>query len=238
MEVVQWEKKESVAVINMCNGANRQNLEFATQMHRCFDEILEDEKIFSIVLTSTDVKNFSQGIDIEWLGQRMNDQDFDAIKTFMYEMNKIFKRILFMPMPVIAAINGHAAGNGAMLACTCDFRFMQADKGFFFFPEVDINIPFLPGMIEFVRKAIPEHKFNEMILTGKKTVAQELEDAHVIVKACENRDVLLKEALEFAKTFSKKRPIFGELKKRMYQHIVQVMETQDAKLIEALDLYR
>ena len=237
MAVIEWEKNESVATINMCNGANKQNLEFVRQMNQCFDEILEDIEIYSIILTSTDEKNFSQGIDVEWLGQKMNEKDFDSIKSFMYGMNTIFKRILFMPVPVIAAINGHAFGNGAMLACTCDFRFMKKDKGFFCFPEVDISIPFLPGMIAFVRKAIPEYKFNEMILSGKRVGAQELQDSHVIVKACENKEELMEDALAFAGTFMKKRGILGELKKRMHKDIIRVMETEDKEQIESLNLF-
>lgn len=237
MEIIEWEKNESVAVINMCNGANKQNLEFVKQMNRCFDEILEDKGIFSIILTSTDEKNFCQGIDTDWLGQQMKDQSFDTIKLFMHGMNGIFKRILFMPVPVIAAINGHAFGNGAMLACTCDFRFMKKDKGFFCFPEVDISIPFLPGMIAFVRKAMPEYKFNEMILSGKRMGAQELQDSHVIVKASADNEELLKDALAFARTFMKKRGIFGKLKKRMHKNIIGIMETDDIKIIESLAIY-
>ncbi len=237
MAVIEWEKKESVAIINMCNGANRQNPEFVTHMNRCFDEIMNDKEIYAIVLTSTDVKNFCQGIDVEWLGQKMQEKDYDSIKPFMYGMNSIFKRILLMPMPVIAAINGHAFGNGAMLACTCDFRFMTKDKGFFCFPEVDINIPFLHGMIAFVRKAIPEYKFNEMILSGKRAVAQELEESNVIVKACENRDELIEEAVAFAKTFTKGRAIFGELKQRMHKNIIEVIDVEDKKLIDSMNLF-
>ena len=237
MAIIEWGKNESVAIINMCNGPNKQNPAFVDEMNQCFDEILEDKEIYSIILTSTDEKNFCQGIDIEWLGQKMKDQDFDSIKSFLHGVNTIFKRVLLMPVPVIAAINGHAFGNGAMLACTCDFRFMTKDKGFFCFPEVDISIPFLPGMIEFVRKAIPEYKFNEMILSGKRLAAQELYDSQIIVKASENKEELLKDALAFAKTFMKKRKIFGELKKRMHGDIIRVMETRDIEIIDSLAIF-
>ncbi|OGR21740.1 MAG: enoyl-CoA hydratase [Desulfobacula sp. RIFOXYA12_FULL_46_16] len=237
MPVIEWLKDGSVAVIRMCNTANKQNLVFVEEMNRCLDEIEADKEIYAVVLTSDDEKNFCQGIDIEWLTGKMGENDVDSIKAFLHGINGIFKRFLFMPLPMIAAINGHAFGNGAMLACTCDFRFMKKDKGFFCFPEVDISIPFLPGMIQFVRKAIPEYKFNEMILSGKRVGAEELYQSHVIVKASSDKEELIKDAMAFARTFTKKRGIFGELKKRMHKNIVQVMETEDVQQIESMGLF-
>jgi len=237
MAVIEWKKEGGVAVVTMCNGANRQNQEFAKQMNRCFDEILEDTGLSSVILTSSDEKNFSQGIDIEWMGLKMQEQDFETIKSFMYGMNGIFKRILLMPIPVIAAINGHAFGNGAILACACDFRFMRMDRGFFCFPEVDVSIPFLPGMIAFVRKAIPEYQFYEMLLSGKRMTADLLAASNVIIKACDNQEDLMSEAMSLASGFMKKRGIFGELKKRIHKDLVHTIDTQDPAYIDALDLF-
>ncbi|MCK5099743.1 MAG: enoyl-CoA hydratase/isomerase family protein [Desulfobacteraceae bacterium] len=237
MELFKLEKDDGVAVISMVNGANKQNLDFANSLDKLFDEILTDTEIFSIIITSSDEKNFCQGIDIEWLMQKFEQKDFKSIKAFIYAMNNVFKRLLLMPVPVIAAINGHAFGNGAMLACACDFRFMRKDKGYFCFPEVDISIPFLPGMIAFVRKAMPEYKFNEYKLTGKKVSAKELAEHHIIEKASDDQPSLMQDALNFAKQFKKNRPIFSEHKKRMYKKIIEVIDTEDPEYIEALNLF-
>ena len=220
----------------MCNEANRQNLLFVEQLNQCLDQILEDMTIFSIVLTSSDEKNFSQGIDVEWLKQKFAEHDFDSIKSFMYGMNNIFKRLLLMPLPIIAAINGHAFGNGAILSCACDFRFMRKDKGFFCFPEVDVHIPFLPGMIAFVRKAVPEHLMHDMMLSGRRLTAAELELGKVIVSASENGEELMSQAMAYAAAFKKQRPIFGELKKRKHKEIIRVIEQEDPEFIEPLNL--
>ncbi len=237
MAVINWIKDESVAVIRMINNTNRQNLEFAVQMHKTLDNILEDKNICSIIITSSDEKNFSQGVDVDWLNRKFNGHDSDSIKSFLYGMNNIFKRILLMPIPVIAAINGHAFGNGAVLACACDFRFMRADKGFFCFPEVDLGIAFFPGMIEFIRKAIPEYKFNEMKLSGRRVTAAELEEHHIIEKVSQSQEELMRDALTFAKEFKKNRAIFGELKKRMYKKTIEVIDDEDPKIIESLNLF-
>jgi len=237
MAIANWKKEGTVAVVTLSNGANFQNLNFSTRMNEIFDEVLADDGVYALVLTSDDVKNFSQGVDIGWLGQRLQENDFESMKAFMYATNRVFKRLLQMPLPTIAAINGHAFGNGAMLACACDFRFMKRDRGYFCFPEVDISIPFLPGMIAFVRKAMPEYKFNELKLTGKRVGADELEQHHIIEKASANVKELMADALGFAATFQKKRGIFGEHKKRMHKAIIEVMEKEDIVFIEALDLF-
>lgn len=236
MSIIRWEKDETVALIKLNNGENRQNLEFGQRLNQVLDEIIEDKEITAAIITSTDQKCWSLGVDIDWLGKQFTEQNFDNIKKFMYEMNTVFKKLLLLPVPVIAAINGHAFGNGAILSCACDFRFMKADRGYFCFPEVDLGIPFLPGMIAFVRKAVPEYKFNELKLTGKRINAVELAEHHVIEKACTDADALLAESLAFAKTFHKKRGIFAEHKKRLHQQIIHVMDTQDPAFIEPLFL--
>jgi len=236
MAIIERKMDGSVAIIYMNNGENRHNLDFANAMLKTIDEIKGDPSITAVVLTSTDQKNFSLGVDVEWLGKKMGEKDMESIKAFLYGMNNVFKELLLFPVPVIAAINGHAFGNGSIISCACDFRFMKADKGYFCFPEVDLGIPFLPSMIAFVRKAIPYYKFQEMLYTGRRLGARELEEHHVIVKASANAEELMKDAIGYAKGFNKKRGIFGELKKRMYKSIVEVMEKEDPEYIERLFL--
>ncbi len=234
MALIEWEKDETVAVIKMNSGENRHNLDFALTFNRVLDEIVEDKDMTAAVLTSTDEKCWCLGIDVEWLMKQFTEQNFDNIKNCMYEMNNVFKKLLLLPIPVIAAINGHAFGNGAILSCACDFRFMRSDRGYFCFPEVDLGIPFLPGMVAFVRKAMPEYKFNEMKLTGKRAGAVELAEHHVIEKACADADAVLAESLAFAKTFIKKRGIFKEHKTRMHKNIIHIIDTEDKEFIEPM----
>ncbi len=236
MAVVEWRKENNVAVVEMCNGANRMNKTFSDDLNQCLDAVLDDTDIQAMVLASTDEKNFSQGIDVEWIGGKLHAQENEEVISFMHGMNDIFKRLLLFPVPVIAAINGHAYGNGAIISCACDFRFMRKDRGFFCFPEVDVSIPFLPGMIGFVRKAVPEPLFNTMLLSGQRLAAPDLETAKVIVKACE-KETLLSDAITYAGSFAKKRGIFQELKKRMHKECVRIIDEEDAEYIDSLNLF-
>lgn len=236
MAVLEWKKDGTVAVITMTNGENRYNPTFIEEILRAFDEIEADQSVSSVILTSNDPKNWSQGIDLPWLTAAYNAKDFQAMRDFLYGLNNIFKRILLYPMPVIAAINGHAFGAGSIMTCACDFRFMKADRGFFCFPEVDINIPFLPGMFALLKKAIPYYKMEEAVFSGKRMGAKELEEHHIIIKACADNEELMREALAFARTYTKKRAIFGEIKRRLHKDIIEIMDKEDPAYIEPLKI--
>ena len=226
----------NVAIITMNNGENRHNPAFAQSMKAQLDAVLADSNHKALIITSNDEKNWSLGIDVEWLMPAMAQQQFDEVKSFMHGMDDVFKTLLLYPIPVIAAINGHAFGNGAILACACDFRLMRSDRGFFCFPEVDLSIPFLPGMIAFVKKAVPYYRFNEMKLTGRRVGADELARDHVIEQACENDEQLQAAALAFAQQFDKKRGIFGEHKKRLHKEIIEIIDSENQPLIDNLQL--
>jgi len=237
MAVVKWKKQDTVAIVSMCNAANRMNKTFAQDFTLCLDQVEADTQVKAMILTATDEKNFSQGVDVEWIGERLAAKQRQDVIDFMSGMNDVFKRLLLFPLPVIAAINGHAFGNGAILSCACDFRFMRKDKGFFCFPEVDVSIPLLPGMVALVRKAVPEYMFNHMLLSGRRMTAADLETSNVLVKACENQEELMTDAMAFAAGFDKKRGIFRELKKRIHREVIQIMDEQDPEFIDTLNLF-
>jgi len=236
MAIVEWKKAGTCAIVSMNNAENAHNLEFAKALNQAIDAVVEDKSVTSLILTSTDGKHFSTGVDVVWLLTQQAEGNIQNIKNFMYTMNDVFKKLLLIPIPTIAAINGHAFGNGSVLCCACDFRFMKSDRGYFCFPEVDLGIPFLPSMLAYIKKSIPYYKFNELCLSGRKVGAAELEVSHVIEKACVDENDLMKEALAFAQTFTKKRGIFGEHKKRLHKHIFEIMETEDPEFIEPINL--
>jgi len=232
MALIKWEKDGTVAILTMDNGENRQNPVWSGEMLIAFNEIVTDESVQSLVLSSSDEKNWSQGVDLQWVLGLIANKDMESLSKWLYQQNEVFRFCLMAPFPTIAAINGHAFGNGALMAGACDFRFMNADRGFFCLPEVDLNIQFTPSMIQWMKKAMPNYLHVEMQLTGRRFSAVELEKNNVILKACSSAEETLKEAVKFAATFSKSRKTITEMKKRAYINIINAMENEDPKYID------
>jgi enoyl-CoA hydratase/carnithine racemase len=226
MAKVEFILDEKVAVVSLNDGENRFNPEFLEAFLRVLDTIEQETEARTLVVRATDEKIFCNGIDLNWIAPLLKSGEKEPIKAFLFKLNDLFKRIILYPMPTIAVITGHAFAGGAILACAFDFRFMRTDRGFFCFPEVDLNIPFLPGMIALIKKAIPMYKFEEMQYTGKRLTGQECEAHHIVMKACHIND-LMNEALAFAKTLDKQRMIIREMKKRLYKDIIRTIDEED-----------
>ncbi|MBW1710365.1 MAG: enoyl-CoA hydratase/isomerase family protein [Deltaproteobacteria bacterium] len=228
MAVIEYALDENVAIVTMNNGENRFNFDFFEAFNKVLDEIENETKANVLVLKSADEKIFSNGIDLDWLMPAVQKGGPEVGKKFGLGLNSLFKRILTYPMITIAAINGHAFAGGAIMTCAFDFRFMRTQRGFFCFPEVDINIPFTPFLIALTKKAIPMYKNIEMKLTGKRLTAEECEEHHIIVKAC-HIDDLMSEVLAFAKGFNKDRKMLKAMKEGLYADAIQVFEEEYGK---------
>lgn len=227
--LIELTTQDSIAVLTMNTAENRHNPEFLAEFHQHLDQVEGDQSIKSIILTSASEKNWSLGIDLAWMSQPANTPE--TISDFMTELGGLLKRLVTFPMPIIAALNGHTYGNGSVLACACDFRFMKSDKGFFCFPEVDVLVPFVPSMFPLINKAIPQTFFNRLAMSGQRVGAQELLDNQVVEAIFANEEELQAGVVEFAKTFNKNRWIYGQNKTQMNKQILTTMKEEDPAFI-------
>lgn len=231
MTLVEYELEKGVAVLAMKNGENRFNMLFLHEFLDILDEIERKTEANALVVRSSHEKIFSNGLDLDWLMPLTQAKDTGAIKEFCYTMNRLLRRILLYPMPTIAAITGHAFAGGAIMSCCFDFRFMRSDRGFFCFPEVDLGIPFWPGMVAMVKKAIPQYKLDEMYYLGTRLTGAECEEHRIVVKSLP-MDELMPAVMAFAGGLGKKRGYYLAQKERMNAPIVKIIDEEDPKIFE------
>ncbi|MEN8244157.1 MAG: enoyl-CoA hydratase/isomerase family protein [Thermodesulfobacteriota bacterium] len=232
MGAFEYTVEDTVAIITMNSDENRFNPTFLKGFLKVLDQVERENRARTVVIRSAHEKIFSNGIDLEWLVPVIQKNDVKTAKKFFYQLNELFKRLLTYPMVTIAAINGHAFAGGAIMSCAFDFRFMRSDRGFFCFPEVDLGIPFLPGMNALLKKAIPYHKVEEMQYTGSRLTAHDCQEHHIILKASPYNE-LMDDVLEFAHSLKKDRKIIREMKLRLNGEIVRIMEVEDAPYIDS-----
>ena len=207
--MVEVERQDGgVAVLRMVAGENRFNPTMLSALESALDEAASEDGPLAVVLTG-DGKFFSNGLDLEWLG----DADDSGRRDCLARIYELFARLLEYPAPVAAAVNGHAFGAGAMLALACDWRAMRADRGFFCLPEVDIGLVFVPGMNSLVTGKLSGPAARDSMLTAHRFDGPAAEAAG-IVDSTSPGEVVVDAAIELVEPLAAKAgAIFGGIKR-------------------------
>jgi 2-(1,2-epoxy-1,2-dihydrophenyl)acetyl-CoA isomerase len=156
MNNIQYEVRGQVGVITLNRPAvfNSFNREMALELQGQLDQCAADENIRAIVLTGNG-KAFCAGQDLA----EVSGPEAPGFKTILSEhYNPIITRIRAIEKPVIAAVNGVAAGAGANIALACDIvvavesaSFIQAFSKIGLVPDSGGTF-FLPRLIGFLHQ--------------------------------------------------------------------------------------
>jgi enoyl-CoA hydratase/carnithine racemase len=138
------------------------------------------------------------------------------VGPFVTRLNELLARVLELGVPCVAALQGHTFAGGAMLALAHDERVMRADRGYFCLPEIDIKIPFTPGMTALIASRLPSRTAHEAMTTGRRYGGEEAARAGIVEEAVAEDEVLPR-AIARATALADKDPAtYQTIKQRIY----------------------
>jgi enoyl-CoA hydratase/carnithine racemase len=206
-----------VYVLNLGDDENRFNPDWVDAVSALLDEVAAAPEPRALVTTATG-KIWSNGLDLEWMGANTGE-----VPAFVPRVHTLFGQMLGLPVPTVAAIQGHCFAAGAMLAVAHDFRVMRADRGYFCLPEVDIHIPFTPPMAALIQARLSKATAHEAMTTGRRYGGADAAAAG-IVDAAVSEDRVLAEAVERAGALAAKHgPTLGAIKAGMYTETLALL---------------
>ena len=179
MSSVLFEIKNGVAFItlNRPDKFNSFNREMALLMQARLDEAASLHEVRCVYITGTG-KAFSAGQDISEL---VGENKIEIKQILSEHYNPIVKRIRNLPKPVIAAVNGVAAGAGANMALCCDIVVATESASFI---QAFSKIGLIPdsGGTYTLPRLIGWQKASALMMTGDKISAEEAGKLGMIYK--------------------------------------------------------
>ncbi|WP_235739084.1 enoyl-CoA hydratase/isomerase family protein [Nocardioides alcanivorans] len=183
---------------------NTLEVELVSALHAELDRVARARDVRVVVLTGAG-RAFCAGLDLNGYGdpERIDEQGF-TLGTLdrQREIARLVEKINALPQPVIAAVNGAAAGGGLALVCASDIR-IAAEPAVFAvgfiragFSACDIGISWL------LPRVVGAGNAHELMLTGRRFDAAEAHRIGLltqVVPAKELLDVALAKAAEIVR---------------------------------------
>ncbi|CAE6512132.1 unnamed protein product [Rhizoctonia solani] len=217
---------KSVLLVELNRGpVNAFNQPFWEELGATFDKISRDGTIRAVVLSSTNPKIFTAGLDLIEAGSMGNHDNLDParqgikLRDHILHFQSCISAIERCAQPVIAAVNGVAYGLAIDIMCACDVRY-SSSRARFSIKEVDVGLAADIGTLS----RLPKITGNESLLRELAFTAQEFGPAEaarlgMISRVVEGgRDEVVGAALELAKTIAAKSPVAVVGTKRFLLH--------------------
>lgn len=188
-----------------------------------------DDRIKIIVITGAG-RAFCSGRDINGLDYENNlpTRMYRAYVRASHEMMDDFEAI---EKPVIAAVNGIAAGGGMEIAIACDFRIMAASATFLL-PENQLGVIPASGACSRLTQMIGIGRLKEMVLAALPMTAQRSFDIGLATRVVPDEN-FMDGVLEFCNILLQRAP----LAMGMAKHIIntcQNVDTETGRILERL----
>lgn len=227
------ENQIGTIIINCPQSANAINPSIYAEIKDAMCGCVINEAVHVVVLTG-EGKHFSAGGDIREFKELIESETYIEEKSIQLAGNTA-EAIRRCPKPVIAMINGTAAGAGCSLALACDFRVMEP-KSKLSMAFIHMGLPGDTGGIYYLYKLLGAAKTEELIMLGQPVEGEESYRLGLATRLAQEGK-LWEETMMFAKELAEKPQLAIRRQKEMlleffYQDIRGFTELESRYMVE------
>lgn len=220
-ETILYEVKDGVATLtlNRPDKLNSFTEQMNTEIVKVCKEVAKNDEIRTLLITGSG-RAFCAGEDLDSVS---GEQEINHGEFLRKRYNPMMMQIHQLEKPVVAAVNGAAAGAGFSLALACDFRVASSKASFI---EAFIHIGLVPdsGSSYFLPRLIGLGKALELAILGEKISAEKAQELGLVYQVSEP-DQLMDDARALTKRLaSMPTKAIGLIKRSMHKGIASSIE--------------
>jgi len=209
---------------------NRFTTPFLTEVCDAWDALAAQDDVRGVVVTGAQEKFFSTGIHLERLmAEAVADRG--SVLVFLEALRRALVTATGFPKPLVGALNGHAVAGGAILAACFDYRLMRDDYGFVRLPEVQIDIPFTPGMVALFKDLLPAASFRTLALTGDRVTGAQAKAMGYIDELVPAAELVPRAVALAAKLGAVNLGTYATIKRSLKRGVLEVLERDDPPML-------
>lgn len=219
-EAVTYEVSDGIAMLtlNRPDSLNAVNEVMRKELESILDDVSADDQVKVLVLTGKG-RSFSAGLDIK--SEMGNSGTKNAMgRTRLKRFQNWVRKLWLLEKPVIAAVNGVAAGAGCSAALAADFVLAEEEAKFI---QSFINIGLVAdcGAIYNITRRVGMVRAKELLMMGEPLRARKALDMGLINRVV-SKDKLLEETMALAEKLKNKPSIALGLTKHIINNSFQL----------------
>jgi enoyl-CoA hydratase len=219
-ETVRIESEGPLAVLTIDRPpVNAIDLGVLREADRALEEIGAQAGTRALVLTGAGA-SFSAGLDLKTVPAYSRDEQREVMRT----LNRVVTRLYGLPIPTVAAVNGHAIAGGLVLVLACDYRVCTAAPCRIGLTEARAGIPFPAAPMAVVRAELSPAVARRMTLVAQNTgPEQALRDG--VVDELQAADRVLERARAVARELGAvAATAYGQIKRQLRAPVLDHLE--------------
>jgi enoyl-CoA hydratase/carnithine racemase len=214
-----------ILILDLGDDENRFTYEWLAEVNAALDEAESIDGPKALV-TRARGKYFSNGLALDWLIANP-----DQRPEYLGTVHSLFARVMVLPIPTVCAVQGHCFAAGAMLQLTHDYTVMRSDRGFWCLPEVDLGLPFTPGMNDLLVARLSQRTAREAMTTARRYGGSDAREAGIVDACADSEEAVFEAARAIAKPLAPKAGrAMGKIKSMMYAAAAQSLRSSSTAL--------
>ncbi|XP_018814223.2 enoyl-CoA delta isomerase 2, peroxisomal-like [Juglans regia] len=182
----------------------------------------------SALITTAHGKFFSNGFDLSWAQAAGSSSGArERLHHMVESFRPVASALLSLPMPTIAAINGHAAAAGFLFALSHDYVLMRHDRGVLYMSEVDLGLTFPDYFTAMMRSKIGSVSARrDILLRGMKIKGEEAVRTGIVDAAHESAESVVEAAVRLGEQLGQRKwngEVYAEIRKSLYPEVCGVL---------------
>jgi 2-(1,2-epoxy-1,2-dihydrophenyl)acetyl-CoA isomerase len=209
--------QSAIITLNRPDKLNALSSGLRALLSEALDEAAADDAVRVIILTGNG-RGFCSGADLTSAAEAPPPSQADLLDEFGW-MGRQAMSVYNLDKPVIAAVNGVAAGAGMSLALSCDMR-IGSENTRFKSVFIERNLSPDSGMSFFLPRIVGQSRAADIIYTSRPVGAEEAHRIGLLDRLTEH-DRLLEVSLEVASQMAQWPPLALRSSKRVLQYSIE-----------------
>ncbi|CAN8232164.1 unnamed protein product [Cochlearia groenlandica] len=215
------------------DGEHRFNPTTISSILSLLEQAKSQSKRGSVLITTAHGRFFSNGFDLAWAqSSGSNSAAAERLHLMVESFKPVVAAILDLPMPTIAALNGHAAAAGLILALSHDYVYMRRDRGVLYMSEVDIGLSMPDYFAAMVRSKLGTCAARrELLLSGKKIRGGEAVALGIVdsAEAYDSEEGVVEATLRLGEKLAARKwngEVYASIRKSLYPELCVILKLE------------